>query len=111
METKIFQPVVKSFVVEFVNNHTEKQDLEGLSPDKRTAKAKEILEKKVSTLPRAAVKQLCSELKTLTGKHITLEVEPTDRIEDVKANLNSETLTFVPISSIQRTEGTSSEKA
>ena len=24
-------------------------------------------------------------VKTLTGKHITLEVEPTDRIEDVKA--------------------------
>ena len=68
METKIFQPVVKSFVVEFVNNHTEKLNLEALSPDERTAKAKEILEQKVSTLPRAAVKQLCSELKTLTGK-------------------------------------------
>lgn len=23
-------------------------------------------------------------VKTLTGKHITLEVEPTDRIEDIK---------------------------
>lgn len=26
-------------------------------------------------------------VKTLTGKHITLEVEPTDRIEDVKAKI------------------------
>ena len=26
-------------------------------------------------------------MKTLTGKHITLEVEPTDRIEDVKAKI------------------------
>ncbi len=26
-------------------------------------------------------------VKTLTGKHITLEVEPTDRIEDVKARI------------------------
>ena len=26
-------------------------------------------------------------VKTLTGKHITIEVEPTDRIEDLKAKL------------------------
>ncbi len=26
-------------------------------------------------------------VKTLTGKHITLEVEPTDKIEDVKAKI------------------------
>ena len=26
-------------------------------------------------------------VKTLTGKHITLEVEPTDRIEDIKAKI------------------------
>jgi ubiquitin len=26
-------------------------------------------------------------VKTLVGKHITLEVEPTDRIEDVKAKI------------------------
>ena len=26
-------------------------------------------------------------VKTLTGKHITLEVEPTDRIEDVKSKI------------------------
>ncbi len=26
-------------------------------------------------------------VKTLTGKHITLEVEPNDRIEDVKAKI------------------------
>jgi ubiquitin len=26
-------------------------------------------------------------VKTLTGKHITLEVEPTDRIEDVKTKI------------------------
>ena len=26
-------------------------------------------------------------VKTLTGKHITLEVEPTDRVEDVKAKI------------------------
>ena len=26
-------------------------------------------------------------VKTLSGKHITLEVEPTDRIEDVKAKI------------------------
>lgn len=26
-------------------------------------------------------------VKALTGKHITLEVEPTDRIEDVKAKI------------------------
>ena len=26
-------------------------------------------------------------VKTLTGKHITIEVEPTDRIEDVKAKI------------------------
>jgi ubiquitin C len=26
-------------------------------------------------------------VKTLTGKHITLELEPTDRIEDVKAKI------------------------
>lgn len=68
METKIFQPVVKSFVVEFVNNHTGKASLEDLSVEQRDEKTKEILEQKVSTLPRAAVKQLCSELKTLTGK-------------------------------------------
>ena len=29
-------------------------------------------------------------VKTLTGKHITLEVEPTDRIEDVKAKIQDE---------------------
>ena len=68
METKIFQPVVKSFVVEFVNNHTSKASLEDLSLEEREAKVQEILEQKVSTLPRAAVKQLCNELKTLTGK-------------------------------------------
>ena len=68
METKIFQPVVKAFVVEFVNNHTGKASLEDLSVEQRDEKTKEILEQKVSTLPRAAVKQLCSELKTLTGK-------------------------------------------
>ncbi len=68
METKIFQPVVKSFVVEFVNNHTGKASLEDLSVEQRDEKTKEILEKKVSTLSRTAVKQLCSELKTLTGK-------------------------------------------
>ncbi len=28
-------------------------------------------------------------IKTLTGKHITLEVEPTDRIEDVKAKIKN----------------------
>ena len=27
-------------------------------------------------------------VKTLVGKHITLEVEPTDRIEDVKAKIH-----------------------
>ena len=68
METKIFQPVVKSFVVEFVNNHTGKASLEDLSVEQRDEKAKEILEQKVSSLPRAAVKQLCNELKALTGK-------------------------------------------
>lgn len=68
METKIFQPVVKAFVVEFINNHTGKASLEDLSVEQRDEKTKEILEQKVSTLPRAAVKQLCSELKTLTGK-------------------------------------------
>jgi ubiquitin len=26
-------------------------------------------------------------VKTLTGKHVTLEVEPTDRIEDIKAKI------------------------
>jgi ubiquitin C len=26
-------------------------------------------------------------VKTMTGKHITLEVEPTDRIEDMKAKI------------------------
>ena len=26
-------------------------------------------------------------VKTLTGKHITLEVDPTDRVEDVKAKI------------------------
>jgi hypothetical protein len=26
-------------------------------------------------------------VKALTGKHVTLEVEPTDRIEDVKAKI------------------------
>ena len=68
METKIFQPVVKAFVVEFVNNHTGKASLEDLSVEQRDEKAKEILEQKVSSLPRAAVKQLCNELKALTGK-------------------------------------------
>ena len=28
-------------------------------------------------------------VKTLTGKHITLEVEPTDRIEDIKAMISN----------------------
>lgn len=68
METKIFQPVVMSFVVDFINNHTEKLDLEALSVEEKNEKVKEILEQKVSTLPRATVKHLCSELKTLTGK-------------------------------------------
>ena len=31
-------------------------------------------------------------VKTLTGKHITLEVEPTDRIEDVKAKIQDNRL-------------------
>lgn len=38
----------------------------------------------------ALVKQCLGDadfVKTLTGKHITLEVEPTDRIEDVKAKI------------------------
>ena len=30
-------------------------------------------------------------VKTLTGKHITLEVEPTDRIEDVRAKIQEKT--------------------
>ena len=35
--------------------------------------------------PRAFAMQIF--VKTLTGKHITLEVEPTDRVEDVKAKI------------------------
>ena len=35
----------------------------------------------IFTVPTMAMQIFC---KTLTGKHITLEVEPTDRIEDVK---------------------------
>ena len=35
----------------------------------------------------ALVKQCLGDAETLTGKHITLEVEPTDRIEDVKAKI------------------------
>lgn len=68
MKSKNFKPVVVLFVVEFVNNHTSKTSLEDLSLEEREAKVQEILEQKVSTLPRAAVKQLCNELKTLTGK-------------------------------------------
>ena len=68
METKNIHPVVTMFIVEFVNNHTEKSDLQKLSVEQREEKTEEILNQKVSTLSRSAVKQLCFELQKLTGK-------------------------------------------
>ena len=41
----------------------------------------------LSKLKKKAKKKMQIFVKTLTGKHITLEVEPTDRIEDVKAKI------------------------
>jgi len=45
------------------------------------------IERENSSMKRNHLKTMQIFIKTLVGKHITLEVEPRDRIEDVKAKI------------------------